>query len=122
LAALLYSGCDLDRFPETEFADTDFWNTEGDLMNAANRLYQTLDGYYPLDNRADESVNQNVDAVSSGQRTVPNTSGDNWNEPYDNIFTANNILEKGVKAKVSDEIKNRYFAEARFFRAYNYFR
>lgn len=119
---VLYSSCELDRFPETEFADTDFWNTETDLMNAANRLYQTLDGFNPLDNRADDNTNQNVDAVSSGQRTIPNTSGDNWNEPYDNIFTANNILEKGVKAKVSDAVRNRYFAEARFFRAYNYFR
>src|SRR6185436_16766809 len=41
---------------------------------------------------------------------------------YDEIFTANNILEKGVKAKVTDAIRNRYFAEARFFRAYAYFK
>src|SRR5690606_32584593 len=49
-----------------------------------------------------------------------NTSGD-WNNPYRDIFTANNILEKGEKAQVSDEIRNRYFGEARFFRASAYF-
>src|SRR5690606_13954978 len=37
------------------------------------------------------------------------------------IMTANNILLKGQKANVKDEVKNRFFAEARFFRAYNYF-
>jgi hypothetical protein len=31
-------------------------------------------------------------------------------------------LEKGGKAKVTDAIRNSYFAEARFFRAYSYFK
>jgi len=45
IATLLFSGCKkIDRFPETEFSDGDFWNTENDLINAANRLYQELDG------------------------------------------------------------------------------
>ena len=122
-AVLINTGCDLDRLPETRFTDASFWNTEADLMNAANRLYQQLDGYYPLDNRADDNVHQSgPNDVSSGNRTIPNKNDDDWGEPYANIFTANNILEKGVNAQVSDAIKNRYFAEARFFRAYNYFR
>ena len=45
-----------------------------------------------------------------------------WNDRYNEIFTANNILEKGVKAQVTMLIRNRYFAEARFFRAYAYFK
>ena len=121
-ATLLFSGCKkIDRFPETEFSDADFWNTENDLINAANRLYQELDGDW-IDNRADDAVNQGgPNAISTGNRSIPNTSGD-WNDRYDEIFTANNILEKGGKAKVTDAIKNRYFAEARFFRAYAYFK
>ncbi|KQC01178.1 carbohydrate-binding protein SusD [Pedobacter sp. Hv1] len=115
---LLGSCAKLDRAPETNFSDTDFWNTEVDLMNAANRLYQQMGGYGP-DNRADDNTNQNIDAISTGNRSVPSTDG-NWNNPYNMIFTANNILEKGVKAKVSESVRNRYFAEARFFRAYAY--
>jgi len=111
--------CSLDRFPETQFSDVDFWNTESDLINAANRHYQLLVGFQ-LDARGDDNVNQTANSVSNGTRTIPNTSGD-WNNPYRDIFTANNILEKGGKAQVSDEIKNRYFGEARFFRAYAYF-
>ncbi len=120
LATIFIAGCKkLDRLPETSFTDADFWNTETDLINAANRLYQQLDARW-IDNRADDAMNQGgPDQVSTGNRTVPNQSGD-WNDRYDEIFTANNILEKGVKAKVTDAIRNRYFGEARFFRAYAY--
>lgn len=109
----------LDRFPETEFSDVDFWNTETDLIDAANRMYQQLDANW-IDNRGDDNVNQSgPNSISSGNITVPNTSGD-WSDRYDEIFTANNILEKAGRAKVSQAIINRYYGEARFFRAYAY--
>ncbi|MDB5199332.1 MAG: RagB/SusD domain protein [Chitinophagaceae bacterium] len=120
-AGLLITGCKkIDRLPETQITDPNFWNTETDLMNAANRLYEQLDGDW-IDNRADDAVNTSPDLISTGNRSVPNTSAD-WNDRYDEIFTANNILEKGGKAQVTDAIRNRYFAEARFFRAYAYFK
>ncbi|MCW3093384.1 MAG: RagB/SusD domain protein [Ferruginibacter sp.] len=119
-ALLLVSGCTkLDRFPESKFSDEDFWNTETDLINAANRLYQQLDANW-VDNRADDAVNQGgPNSTSNGNISIPNTSAE-WSDRYDEIFTANNILEKGGKAKVTEAIRNRYFAEARFFRAYAY--
>jgi hypothetical protein len=133
-ATFLITGCEkLDRTPETNFSDVDFWNTETDLINASNRLYQqlvmttannvngvnlTMGGWAP-DNRADDNTNQAINTISTGSRGIPATDA-NWSGPYDMIFTANNILEKGVKAKVSDAIRNRYFAEARFFRAFAY--
>lgn len=121
IAGLAIGCTKLDRLPETEFTDADFWNSETDLMNAANRLYQQLDADW-IDNRADDAVNQGgPNQVSNGNRVVPNQSGD-WNDRYDEIFTANNILAKGGKAQVTDAIRNRYFAEAKFFRAYAYFK
>jgi hypothetical protein len=96
VAAVATTGCKkIDRLPETEFTDANFWNTEADLMNAANRLYQQLPGDW-IDNRADDAVNTSPNAVSTGNRSVPNTSGD-WTDRYSEIFTANNILEKGGK-------------------------
>lgn len=118
-ATFIHSGCELDRFPETEFSDASFWNTESDLINAANRMYQQLPGF-ATDNRADDNVGTGSNQISSGTRSVSASDG-NWTDAYQRIFTANNILEKGVKANVAEAIKNRYFAEARFFRAYNYF-
>ncbi|HTD92182.1 MAG TPA: RagB/SusD family nutrient uptake outer membrane protein [Chitinophagaceae bacterium] len=119
-AALVLGGCKkLDRLPETDFSDVDYWNTESDLINAANRMYEQLDGNW-IDNRGDDNVAQGgANGVSNGTRTVPNTSAD-WNDRYDEIFTCNNILEKGTKAKVAESVMNRYFGEARFFRAYAY--
>ena len=120
LALLLLAACGkIERFPETDFTDADFWNNETDLMNAANRMYQQLDAVW-IDNRGDDAVHQSgPNEVSNGNRPVPNQSGD-WNDRYDEIFTANNILEKGGKAVVSEAVRNRYFGEARFFRAYAY--
>ena len=116
---LLFTSCKkIDRLPETEIPDTGFWNTENDLINASNRLYQELDGDW-VDNRADDAVGTAPNAVSTGTRSVPNTSAD-WNDRYDEIFTANNILEKGLRARVTDAVRNRWFAESYFFRAYAY--
>jgi len=111
--------CSLDRFPESQFTDAAFWNTETDLMNAANRHYQLLAGFQ-LDGRGDDNVNQTANSISNGTRNVPASSTD-WSNAYRDIFTANNILEKGEKAQVADPVKNRYFGEARFFRASAYF-
>src|SRR6266404_3002815 len=118
---LAFGACNkLDLLPETQFSDADYWNTESDLINAANRMYEQLQGNW-IDNRGDDNVAQGgPNSISNGTRTIPNTSAD-WTDRYREIFTSNNILEKGVKAKVSDSIRNRYFGEARFFRAYSYF-
>jgi starch-binding outer membrane protein, SusD/RagB family len=119
-AGILLTCCNkLDLSPETQLRDEQYWNTETDLLNACNRLYQLLPGNW-IDNRGDDNVNQNSNATSNGSWTIPNTS-DEWNNRYREIFTANNILQKGGNAKVNDAIKNRYFGEARFFRAYAYF-
>jgi len=121
LAAVCVTSCKkIDRLPETEITDPNFWNTETDLMNATNRLYEQLPGDW-TDTRADDAVGTAPNQVSTGARAVPGTSGD-WSDRYAEIFTANNILEKGLKAQVSDAIRNRYFGEARFFRAYSYFK
>lgn len=118
LAVTVLSACSINRTPESDLSDSDFWNSEIDLQNAANRMYQQLDANW-IDNRADDALNQTPNTISNGARNIPGTSGD-WSDRYDEIRTANNILEKGLKASVPDAVRNRYFAEARFFRAYAY--
>lgn len=119
-ASILMVCCNkLDILPESDLPDDQYWNSEGDLATACNRLYETLQANW-LDSRADDNVNQTTNLTSNGAWTVPNTS-DEWNFRYRDIRTANNILEKGGKAKVTEIVRNRYFAEARFFRAYSYF-
>jgi hypothetical protein len=116
---LFLASCDLTREPETTFTDNSFWKTEKDLRGADNRLYNLLGGF-SHDTRSDELVRVTADDVSSGSWTVPSTSA-NWTDSYSRIFTANNIIGKGSKALISDDVKNRWLAEAYFFRAYYHF-
>lgn len=116
---LSLGSCDLDFEPETTLTDVSFWKTETDLKGACNRLYDLLQ-YNTHDTRSDELVRTSADNVSSGNASVPSSSG-NWTDPYYRIFTANNIIEKGINANVDAAVINRWLAEAYFFRAYHHF-
>lgn len=120
ISALLVAGCTLDREPETSLGDNNFWQSETFLRGACNRLYIDLPGF-SHDKRSDELVGPNQDLTSSGNRSVPGTS-DNWTNPYNKIGRCNNIIIKTeAKNALSQAVKDRWIAEARFFRAYHYF-
>ncbi len=116
---LSLGSCELDLEPETTLTDLSFWKTETDLRGACNRLYNLLQ-YTTHDTRSDELVMTSADNISSGNVSVPSSSG-NWTDPYYRIFTANNIIGKGVNADLPEEVINRWLAEAYFFRAYYHF-
>lgn len=119
VTALFVASCSLDIEPETKLADTNFWKSEADLRSACNRLYIDLPGF-SHDKRSNELVGPNQDGVSSGNRSVPGTSND-WTYPYNRIGVCNNIIMKGENATIAQEAKDRWLAEAYFFRAYHYF-
>lgn len=113
------TSCELDRLPETTLADNTFWQSETDLRGACNKLYVDLPGF-SHDTRADDVIGTAANSTSSGNWNVPAKS-DNWSGPYSKIFVCNNIIEKGSKSPLSEAQKNRWTAEAYFFRAYHYF-
>lgn len=117
VVAALAASCTLDREPETALADSTFWKSEIDLRGACNKLYADLGGF-SHDTRSDELLGNSSDAISTGSRSVPGTDG-NWSSPYDRIAICNNIIDKSTN--FADNIRNRWIAEAYFFRAYNYF-
>ena len=128
-AAMLFGiamtmGCDdlLDVKPGSELTDDGFWKSENDFKGACNKLYYDLSGW-SNDTRTDElAMNGSTDAISSGSRTTaPGTSDDDWTNPYNRIYAANNIIEKGADAPLAEATRNRWIAEAYFFRAYHYF-
>ncbi len=113
------TSCELDRLPETTLADNTFWQSETDLRGACNKLYVDLPGF-SHDTRADDIIGTAANATSSGSWSIPATSGD-WTNAYQKIFVCNNIIEKGGNAPLTDAQKNRWLAEAYFFRAFHFF-
>ncbi|WP_101690580.1 RagB/SusD family nutrient uptake outer membrane protein [Dysgonomonas massiliensis] len=116
---LFLSSCELDRMPETQFHDDNFWKTERDLRSACNKLYDDLGGF-SHDFRSDELVAKSANSISAGSRTTPHESTD-WENPYTRIFNANKIIDFAPNADVSEKVLNHYLAQAYFFRAYDYF-
>ena len=117
--AMLLTSCELDRLPETTLADNTFWQSETDLRGACNKLYVDLPGF-DHDRRADDIIGTAANGTSSGNWSLPSTSGD-WTNPYNRIGVCNNIITKGSQAPLSDAQKNRWIAEAYFFRAFHFF-
>ena len=113
------ASCELDRMPETTLADNNFWQSETDLRGACNKLYVDLPGF-SHDTRADDIIGTAANSTSSGNWNVPATAND-WTQPYQKIAVCNNIIAKGEQAPLLDAQKNRWMAEAYFFRAYHYF-
>lgn len=116
---MMLTGCELDRLPETTLADNTFWQSETDLRGACNKLYVDLPGF-DHDRRADDLIGTAANGTSSGNWSLPSTSGD-WTNPYNRIGVCNNIITKGSVAPLTDAQKNRWIAEAYFFRAYHFF-
>ncbi|MGF7079293.1 RagB/SusD family nutrient uptake outer membrane protein [Mucilaginibacter sp. UYCu711] len=115
-----WSGCkkDLNLVSEQDITDATFWKTGADFKLAANRLYLGLDGFGTDDTESDIAFNT-PNSVSNGNLQPSETSG-NWTNPYSYIRSANIILAKAA-GTTDTEIK-RYAAEARFFRAWYYWK
>nr|WP_294870894.1 RagB/SusD family nutrient uptake outer membrane protein [uncultured Pedobacter sp.] len=119
LAALL-NGCkkDLNLVSEDSITDATFWKTGADFKLAANNLYKGLDRFGFEDTESDIAFNF-PNSVSNGN-LQPAESVDLWTDSYGYIRSSNNIIEKG-STSTDAEIK-RYVAEAKFFRAWYYWK
>lgn len=113
------SGCkrDLNLVPEDNISDATFYRNGADFKLAANALYDGLDRFGFEDTESDIAFN-NPNSVSNGNLLPTETTS--WSSLYTNIRLANNIIGKG-EGKEDAEIK-RYVAEAKFFRAWFYWK
>lgn len=120
LAAIAWSGCnkDLNLVSQDSVTDATFWKTGNDFKLAANNLYNGLDRFGTEDTESDIAFNV-PNTVSNGSYQPAENSGQ-WNGSYGYIRSANKIIEKGAGS--TDAEINRYVAEAKFFRAWYYWK
>lgn len=134
LAGLFLSGCSdiLDENPRAVFTP-DFFKTEAGVKGGITSLYAHLryiygQGYYynSCQTGTDESTYaqsadanfKDMDFSGAGTLTASSSRSDAlWSAAFPNINTANGIVENASAVGISDAL----IAEARFFRAFDYF-
>lgn len=135
LLSLFLSACSdiLDEKPRSTYTP-EFFKTEKGVMGGVTSMYAHLrylygQGYYynSLLTGTDEVTYaesadgnfQDMDMTGVGSITSSSSRSDVlWNEAFPNINTASGIIEN---AEAVGTISNALIAEARFFRAYDYF-
>lgn len=115
--------CDLDVIPPSEMAAENFWKTEKDAWYALNGCYQSM----PAVDIWDEMCTDNAHSQKpwEGNMEMVQQNGINTADTYGNydfsaIRTANTYLAHVESCDMSEELKARTKAEARFFRAFAY--
>jgi hypothetical protein len=120
---LLCTGCskDLDLFPKDAVSDGSFWKSVADYKLAANNLYLSLEGFVSSGFDVNSDIAFGVpNATSNGTLQPPETDA-NWSNAYIYLRRCNNIILKAETSPIKNDVKV-HVAEAKFFRAYNYWR
>ncbi|TSD63839.1 RagB/SusD family nutrient uptake outer membrane protein [Inquilinus sp. KBS0705] len=118
IATVLITSCKkgLELIPKDTISDATFYKTAADFKLGANNLYNSLPGFDFNDTQSDLAFNT-VNDVSDGNY-LPTADNPDWTSAYVYIRAANNLIAKGKSS--TDAGINNYIAEAKFFRAFNY--
>ncbi len=118
----------LDRYPTDQMTDENFWQTEAHVRSVAVTFTSSLRGKYWL-NMTEAMAESAPWAVATAFRTI---GGGNyatdisqvntiWVESYTYIGRTNYFLNNYHRAvNVSEAVRERFAAEAYFYRAFNY--
>ncbi|HEX8429404.1 RagB/SusD family nutrient uptake outer membrane protein [Hymenobacter sp.] len=137
LSSLAFSCTDeLTQLNPNQLPVVTYWKTEADIMGGLAGTYKTFkapfNGYFGykgvqlVNGRGDDFFirNDSRDMYQSTTFTNNATTGQAdalWSGCYRGIFRANQVIEKIPTIPMSDELKARYTAEAKFLRALNYY-
>lgn len=126
----------LDVTPADKLSDDTFWKTKADVDRALTGCYRGWEGptnVIFMDAATDNGYEQfdyNFQAIGNGQLLPTSAAGEAapWVDShstkwftYDRIRKYNNFLEKVDAVPMDDATKERYKAEVRFLRAYDYY-
>ena len=130
-AALMLTSCNdsfLDRIPHDALTDANYWQTETHLSSVANTFTSSLSGKDWL-NKTEIMADSAPWSVTTAWRTIgggyftsyASQINSVWSAAYTGIGRTNYFLNNYQRATgVKEEVRERYAAEAYFYRAYNY--
>jgi len=128
VALMTMQSCeDMDLSPKSELPDDWYWDTPAAYEKAANKLYSDIEtflytkGNFVRDADSDISYQLAENTTSNGTLIAPNSENE-WNDCYAQIRNSNLIIEKSETYEGDAAEIERYVMEARFFRAYYYWR
>lgn len=118
----------LERPPLDTLTNENFWQSETHLVSAANALYTAMNGkdvlnvFEAMGEMAPWAITTAYRTIGGGNYATDITQINNiWVRAYYNIGRCNYFLNNYQRAvKVSEKTRERYAAEAYFFRAYDY--
>ena len=117
-AVLSLTSClNLDKFPLDSMSPDTFFSSEEELQAFSNKFYTMLPATSLYTDNADTYTQNKLPDEISGLRIVP-ASGGGWS--WGDLRDVNTLLEYSVNCK-DEEVRVKYDALARFFRAYFYF-
>ncbi|GGH18666.1 MULTISPECIES: RagB/SusD family nutrient uptake outer membrane protein [Pedobacter] len=124
--------------PQAQQPSVTFWKTPEDALKGVNAIYANLRSWNNIAFNAIAIESTGSDEADKGstptdatffnlydQFTVTSTHGslqDFWTGQYQNINLCNQVLDNIPNISMDESLKNRYLAEAKFVRAYSYFR
>jgi len=140
-AVLFTASCKKDFLnvpPQAQQPSVTFWKTPEDALKGVNAIYANLRSWNNIAFNAIAIESTGSDEADKGstptdatffnlydQFTVTSTHGtllDFWTGQYQNINLCNQVLDNIPNISMDESLRNRYLAEAKFVRAYSYFR
>lgn len=122
---LCLAGCQqMDLVPKDSMSDPKYWRTPKDFKIALNTLYENaLQGFsnYNTDIDSDIAYALGANEISNGTWIAMDDDAD-WKNGFENLRQANLIIQKAAEYAADKNEIHVYEAEARFFRAYIYWR
>jgi len=138
---LFFTGCSnsfLDVPPQGQQKAVQFWVSESDATKAVDAIYANLRSWtniafapIAVESMGSDDVEKGSDPSDASfmndfnNFTATSTEGqlsDFWNGQYQNINLCNQVLDNIPAINMDASLKTRYLAEAKFVRAYSYFR
>ena len=130
LLLIAFASCSedfLNVIPKDQLTDELFWKTEKDANMALTGIYNNWESYFNIlwwDLMTDNGYSQfpwdGVMVIGNGQANAANTGREYFS--YNQIRKCNNFLEKIDLIDMDANKREIFKAEARFLRAYDYFR